>query len=259
MSSKVKKILVSQPKPENDKSPFIELANKNSVKIEFRPFIQIQSLSAKEFRANKVNILDHTAILLTSRHAADHFFKICEEMRITVPETMKYFCVSESTALYLQKFIVYRKRKIFYGQTKFEDLLDEIIKHKDEKFLVPVSDNSKQMDIFKKLKKVKIEYTKAVFYKTVFSDLSDISNLDYDIMVFYSPYEIESLCKNFPEFQQNDIKIASFGPATAKAVKEAGFRCDIKAPMPNAPSMTMALDMFIQKQNKKTNGKDIKE
>jgi len=246
---KIKKILVSQPKPENDRSPFFELAKKNNLTIDFRPFIQVEGVSSKDFRKQKVSILDHTGVIFTSRTAVDHFFRITKEMKLTVPETMKYFCINEATAFYLQKYIVYRKRKIFYGKGKFDDLIDVLMKHKDEKFLVPLSDIHKQ-DIPRKLRKNKFKFTKAILYKTVSSDLSDLADVNYDILVFYSPSGIKSLFQNFPDFKQNDTKIASFGQSTAKAVKDAGLRLDIQAPMPKAPSMTMALESFILKHNK---------
>ncbi|TCO11045.1 uroporphyrinogen-III synthase [Natronoflexus pectinivorans] len=247
---KIKKILVSQPKPTTQKSPYFELAEKNNVKIDFRPFIQVQGIDVKDFRKQKINILDHTAVVFTSRTAIDHFFRICEETRVTVPDTMKYFCISEATAFYLQKYIVYRKRKIFHSTGKFADLVEVIKKHKEEKFLVPLSDIHKQ-EIPDLLNKSKAKYTKAIFYRTVSSDLSDIKKIDYDMLVFFSPSGIASLFQNFPDFKQDDIVIASFGPATAKAVTEAGLRLDIQAPMPQAPSMTAALDMFIKQHNKK--------
>ncbi len=241
--------MVSQPKPTTPKSPYFDLADKNNVKIDFRQFIQVEGIDSKDFRKQKINILEHTAIVFTSRTAIDHFFRICEETRVAVPETMKYFCISEATAFYLQKYIVFRKRKIFHSTGKFADLMDIIKKHKEEKFLVPLSDIHKQEipDLFNK---AKVKYSKAIFYRTVSSDLSDIKEIDYDILVFFSPSGIASLFQNFPDFKQNNIVIASFGPATAKAVTEAGLRLDIQAPMPQAPSMTAALELFIKQQNK---------
>jgi uroporphyrinogen-III synthase len=247
---KIKKILVSQPKPSTPKSPYFDLSEKNNVKIDFRPFIQVEGVSSKEFRQQKINILDHTAVVFTSRTAIDHFFRICEETRVTVPDDMKYFCISEATAFYLQKYIVYRKRKIFHSTGKFPDLVEVIKKHKQEKFLVPLSDIHKP-EIPSLLTKAKIKFTKAILYCTVSSDLSDLKDINYDVLVFFSPSGIKSLMQNFPDFEQKDTLIASFGPATAKAVKEAGLRLDIQAPMPQAPSMTAALDMFIKKHNKK--------
>lgn len=246
---KVKKILVSQPEPQNEKSPYLELIQKHNLKIDFRPFIQVEGVSSKEFRQQRIDILQHTAVIFTSRTSIDHFFRICEEVRITVPETMKYFCVSESIALYLQKYIVYRKRRIFYGQGQFPQLMDSINKHKSEKFLIPLSDVHKA-DIPKTLDKAKIKYTKAILYRTVSSNLSDLNGTEYDMFVFYSPSGIKSLFKNFPGFEQGDMKIAAFGPTTAKAVTEHKLRLDVHAPTPACPSMTQALDEFITKNNK---------
>ncbi len=237
--------MVSQPEPTTDKSPYFDLAEKYNLKIDFRSFIQVQGVDVKDFRKDRINILDHTAVIFTSRTAVDHFFRICEEMRITVPETMKYFCISEATAFYLQKYIVYRKRKIFFGQSSFDEIIDLIDKHKEEKFLVPLSDKHKP-EIPEKLNKKKVKYTIAILYRTVASNLSDLPEFNYDILVFFSPTGIQSLFENFPNFEQNDVKIAAFGPTTARAVKEANLRLDIQAPLPEAPSMTMALDQFIR-------------
>ncbi|MDG5799324.1 uroporphyrinogen-III synthase [Marinilabiliaceae bacterium ANBcel2] len=247
---KIKKILVSQPKPSTSKSPYFELAEKNNVKIDFRPFIQVKGIDTKDFRKQKIDILDHSAVIFTSRTAIDHFFRICEETRVSVPDDMKYFCISEATAFYLQKYIVYRKRKIFYSTGKFPDLVEIIKKHKQETFLVPLSNIHKQ-EIPDLLDKAKIKYTKAILYRTVSSDLSDIKEINYDMLVFFSPSGIKSLFQNFPDFKQDNIVIASFGPATAKAVTEAGLRLDLKAPLPKAPSMTAALEMYIKEHNKK--------
>lgn len=246
---RIKKILVSQPSPENGKSPYFELAEKNNIHIDFRPFTQIEGIPAKEFRQNRIDILNHSAIIFNSKTAIDHFFRICEEMRITVPDSMKYFCISESTAFYLQKYIVYRKRKIFYGNGKIDDLMDLIARYCDSSFLVPLSDKHAD-DLPKALDKSKVKYDIAILYKTVCCDLSDFSTLDYDILVFFSPSGIKSLLQNYPDFKQNNTKIASFGESTAKAVREAGLNLDIEAPRPEAPSMTMALDFFIRDFNK---------
>ncbi len=251
---KIKTILVSQPKPQTEKSPYFDLAEKYNLKIDFRPFIQVEGISAKEFRQERINILDHTAVIFTSRTAIDHFFRIAEEMRVTIPDDMKYFCISESTAFYLQKYIVYRKRKIFFGVRVFEDLIDTIVKHKKEKFLLPLSDIHKQ-SIPALLNKNKIKYSKAILYKTVSSDLSDLADVNYDILAFYSPSGIKSLLQNFPDFDQDGTVIAAFGPSTSKAVKDAGLRLDIQAPMPQAPSMTMALDQYIKAYNKENKDK----
>lgn len=246
---KIRRILVSQPKPESDKSPFYDLAKKNNVEIDFRQFIQVDPVSSKDFRNQKVSILDHSGVVFTSKIAIDHFFRIIKEMRLAVPETMKYFCNSESTAFYLQKYIVYRKRKIFHSEGKLEELMEIILKHRDERYLIPVSDMQNQ-ELCEKLEQQQIAYSKAIFYKTVNSDLSDMNVHSYDVMVFFSPQGITSLKSNFPDFEQKDLLFASFGSATAKAVQEAGFRLDIQAPMPEAPSMTMAIEQYIKKINK---------
>ena len=246
---KVKTLLVSQPKPEGDKSPYLDLAKKCNVKIDFRPFIQIEGVSSQDFRKDKVNISEHTAVIMTSRNAVDHYFRMCQEMRVTVPETMKYFCVSESTAFYLQKYVLYRKRKIFHGKQTVTDLMDVIKKHKQENFLLPCSDIAKE-EIADKLDEAKIKYTKAVMFRTVAANLSDLADVNYDILVFFTPAGIRSLFKNFPKFKQNKTRIACFGPTTEKAVKEAGLNLDIHAPSPKAPSMKMALEQYITAANK---------
>ncbi len=246
---KIKKILVSQPQPQTDKNPYSEIAEKNNVKIDFRPFFHVEPVDVKEVRKQRINLLDHTAVIFTSKTAIDHFFRIANEMRVTIPDTMKYFCTSESIAHYLQKYIVYRKRKIFFGEGKFGDLMDLLEKHKAEKFFVPLSDQHKE-EIPQLLDEYSLKYTIAILYLTVSSDLSDLTMINYDVLVFFSPSGIKSLFLNFPGFKQNDIKIASFGNSTARAVEEAGLRLDLQAPMPNAPSMTMALDLFIKECNK---------
>ena len=247
MSLKVKSILVTQPKPETEKSPYFDLAKKYNLKIDFRPFIELESIHAIEFRKNRIPILDYSNVILTSRNAVDHFFRLCKEMRVTVPESMKYFCVSESTAYYLQKYVIYRKRKIFFGKQTIGDLIDVIKKYGEgQKMLVPCTDIHKQ-EIFDELDTHKIEYKKAVMYKTVASDLSDLANVNYDVLVFFSPSGIKSLFKNFPKFKQNNTRIAAFGPTTAQAVIDAGLHLDIQAPIPAAPSMTMALEQYIKK------------
>ncbi len=246
---KIKRILVSQPQPSSAKSPYFDLAERNNLKVDFRPFIQVEGVSSKEFRQTRVDILDHSAVIFTSRTAIDHFFRVCNDLRITVPDSMKYFCISEATAFYLQKYIVYRKRKIFYGAGSFSALVDIIKKHLNENYLVPLSHIHKP-EIPSLLEAAKVKFTKAILYKTISSDLSDLKDVNYDVLVFYSPSGIKSLIKNFPDFEQNNTKIASFGPTTAKAVEEAGLRLDIQAPNPQAPSMTMALEQFIKKHNK---------
>jgi uroporphyrinogen-III synthase len=246
---KIKSILVSQPKPSTAKSPYFDLAENSNIKIDFRPFIQVEGVSAKEFRQTRIHILEHSAVIFTSRTAIDHYFRISQDLRITIPDTMKYFCISEATAYYLQKYIIYRKRKIFYGNGKFSDLINVMKKHKDEKFLVPLSDIHKQ-EIPELLDKGNFNYTKAILYRTVSSDLSDLREVNYDILVFFSPSGIKSLFQNFPDFKQNETRIACFGPTTAQAVHEAGLRLDIEAPTAQAPSMTMALEQYIKKANK---------
>jgi len=247
---KVKSILVSQPKPESEKSPYFDLASNFKVKIDFRPFIHVEGVEGKDFRKTRVNILDHKAVIFTSRNAVDHFFRICEELRLNVPDSMKYFCVSESTAYYLQKYVVYRKRKIFHGRQSINDLLDVIKKHSGENFLLPCSDIHKQ-DVPDLLEANNISFTKAILYHTVCSDLSDLKDVNYDVLVFFSPSGIKSLFKNFPDFKQNSTKIAVFGSTTAKAAEDAKLRIDISAPLPEAPSMTMALENHIKEANKR--------
>lgn len=246
----IKTILVSQPKPEGDKSPYFDLAQKYNLKIDFRPFIQVVGVDVQEFRQQKVNIPEHTAIILTSKTAVDHFFRICEEVRFEVPDTMKYFCISEAVAYYLQKYVAYRKRKIFFGKQTIEDLVDVMKKHKNEKYLLPCTDILRDK-IPITLEEHKFNFTKAMLYRTVASDLSDLENVYYDMLVFFSPGGIESLFKNFPDFKQNETKIAAFGPTTANAVVKHNLRLDIHAPQPNAPSMTGAIELFVKDQLKK--------
>jgi uroporphyrinogen-III synthase len=246
---KIRKILVSQPDPQNPKSPYFELARKYNLKVEFKPFVQVEGVSVKDFRQQKINLLDFTAIVFTSKTGIDHFFRICNEMRIVVPDTMKYFCITENVAFYLQKYIVYRKRKIFHGKAKFQDLIEIIIKHKDDNYFVPLSEphNAEIPDL---LDRNNIKYTIGTMYKTISTNFSNDKDFDYDILVFYSPSGIKSLRENFPDFIQGDIKIAAFGPTTASAVEHEGLRLDINAPNPKAPSMTMALDDFLKEYNR---------
>ncbi len=248
--NKVKTILVSQPKPESEKSPYFSLAKKCKVKIDFRPFIHVEGLTAKEFRLQKISILSHDAVIFTSKNSMDHFFRMCKATRITVPNEMKYFCVSEAIAYYLQKYITYRKRKVFIGKQKVEDLLSILKKHKECKFLLPCSDILKD-SIPQFLNDNDIDFTKSIMYKTVCSDLSDLENVFYDILVFYSPSGIKSLYQNYPNFKQNNTRIAAFGPTTSKAVLDAGLSLNIKAPSPEFPSMTMALEQYIKTANKR--------
>jgi uroporphyrinogen-III synthase len=259
---KIKNILVSQPQPTSEKSPYFDIAEKYGVKIDFKPFIRVEPILAKEFRQQRVSILDHTAIVFTARTAIDHFFRLCEEMRVIIPETMKYFCISESVALYLQKYIQYRKRKVFFSNSgKIEDLMTVINKHADEKYLVAVADvydinksvaESPKDDIIALLANSKVvTYSKAVMYKTVSTDFTQDQDFNYDMLIFFSPSGIASLFKNVPNFEQGEIKIACFGSTTAKAARDAGLRVDVEAPNPAAPSMTAALEQYIKEFNKK--------
>ncbi|MFT5823234.1 MAG: uroporphyrinogen-III synthase [Crocinitomix sp.] len=245
----VKTILVSQPKPETEKSPYFDLAEKYKLKIDFRPFINIEGLTTREFREQKVELSKMTAVILTSKTAVDHFFRIAEETRFKVPDAMKYFCMSEAVAYYLQKYVVYRKRKIFYGRTNIIDLMEVLKKHKGEKYLLPCSDILRAT-IPNTLEENNINYSKLILYRTVASDLSDLEDVKYDVLVFFSPSGIESLLKNFPGFKQNATMIAAFGPTTANAVKQNNLRLDIHAPLPQAPSMTMAIEQFIKGKKK---------
>lgn len=247
---KVKTILVSQPAPKSENSPYFELADKQKVKIDFRSFIHVEGASAKEVRQQKIDLSNFTAVVFTSRNAVDHFFRIADEMRFKVPDALKYFCMSEAIAYYLQKYVVYRKRKIYVGKKTFPELTKLIKKHKEETFLLPCSDKLKAL-IPQELDAININYTKAMFYKTVISDLSDLEDVFYDVLVFFSPSGIDSLFKNFPGFKQNKTRIAVFGNSTVKAAEEAGLNCNIKVPTPEIPSMTMALEKYIADVNKK--------
>ena len=246
---KVKTILVSQPEPKIENSPYFDLQEKQKVKIDFRPFIHVEGVAAKDVRQQKVDLTQYTAIILTSRNSVDHFFRVADEMRFKVPDSLKYFCQSEAVAFYLQKYVVYRKRKIYVGKRNFEDLSPLIKKYKDENFLLPTTDKLKD-EVPATLNALNIKWKEAIFYKTVISDLSDLADVYYDILVFFSPSGIESLFQNFPEFKQNETRIAVFGNTTAKAVEEHGLRIDILAPTPETPSMTMALEKYIEKANK---------
>ena len=245
---KVSSILVTQPKPTDDKSPYSLLAAKYGTKVDFRPFIEVQAVDLKEFRKQKIDILAHTAVIFTSRNAVDGFFRICNEAKLEVPADMKYFCISDQTANYLQKYIVIRKRKIFVGEKTAKDLEEIIKKHKEEKYLFPCSNIRKdEIPVF--LKDNGYQYTEAIIYKTVASDLSDLTDVKYDVLAFFSPSGVHSLFTNFPDFKQNKTRIAAFGPTTAQAVKDAGLILDIEAPLPNAPSMAGALELYIKKVN----------
>ena len=244
----IKTILVSQPKPEGKKSPYFDLAEKYGLKIDFRSFIHVDGIGAQEFRAQKIDLAAHTAVILTSKTAVDHFFRIAEEMRFEVPDSMKYFCISEAVAYYLQKYVAYRKRKIFFGKQTIVDLVDVLKKHKKERFLLPCTDRLRD-NIPLTLESNNLKFTKAVLYRTVASDLSDLEDVYYDMLVFYSPGGIESLLKNFPNFKQNDTVIAAFGPTTANAIVKNNLRLDLHAPQPNAPSMTGAIELFVKEKS----------
>ncbi len=246
---KVKTILVSQPEPKVENSPYSRLIEKEKIKVDFRPFIHVEGVEAKNVRQQKIDLNNFTAIILTSRNSVDHFFRIAEEMRFKVPDTMKYFCQSEAVAYYLQKYVVYRKRKIYVGKRTFNELIPLIKKYKDEKFLLPSSDQLKP-SVPEALNELGVDWKRGIFYKTVISDLSDLRDVYYDILVFFSPSGIESLLKNFPDFEQNNTRIAVFGNSTVKAATEAGLRIDIQAPTPETPSMTMALQKYITSVNK---------
>lgn len=241
---------MSQPKPEGDKSPYFDLAEKFKLKIDFRPFIHVEGIPAQEFRQQKVNIPEHNAIILTSKTAVDHFFRIAEETRFEVPDTMKYFCISEAVAYYLQKYVTYRKRKIFFGKQTIEELADVMKKHKNEKFLLPCTDILRD-NIPITLEQQGLAFTKVILYRTVAADLSDLEDVYYDMLVFFSPGGIESLFKNFPDFKQNNTVIAAFGPTTANAVIKNNLRLDVHAPHPKAPSMVGAIELFIKEEGKK--------
>ena len=246
--TKVSSILVSQPKPADDKSPYFVLAEKYGLKVDFQPFIQVEALDLKEFKKQKIDILAHTAIIFTSRNAVDNFFRLCNEAKLEMPSDMKYFCVSEQTSNYLQKYIVIRKRKIFTGQKTAKDLEEILKKHKAEKFIFPCSNIRKdEIPIF--MAQNGFEFTEAVIYKTVASNLTEVPMNKYDIIAFFSPSGITALLENFPDFSQKNTRIAAFGPTTAKAVTDAGLILDIEAPLPNVPSMTGALELFIKKCN----------
>lgn len=243
----VKTILVSQPKPE--RSPYYELEKKYGLQIDWRPFIHVEGVPAKEFRKNRIRPEEYTAVIFTSKNAVDHFFRICEELRVKMSQDTKYFCLTEAIANYLQKFIVYRKRKVFVGKRVIQDLASYLKKHKNEKYLLPCS-NLGAREVSEYLEANGLSWQDALMYQTVSSDLSDLSDVTYDVLVFFSPLGIKSLYDNFPDFKQNETRIAVFGNSTGKAVEERGLTINIKAPEPEAPSMTMALERYLQLSNK---------
>lgn len=247
--SKVKTILVSQPEPKVENSPYFDLQQKLKVKIDFRTFIHVEGVTAKDVRQQKIDLNNFTAIILTSRNAIDHFFRVAEEMRYKVPEDLRYVCQSEAIAVYLQKYVVYRKRKIYVGQKDFKDLTPIFKKYKDEKYLLVAPDNLND-DVPQVLDGLKIDWKLGVFYKTVMSDLSDLKDVYYDVLAFFSPIGIQSLFKNFPDFKQNNTRIAVFGATTQKEATDRDLRVDIFAPSPETPSMTGALEKYISEVNK---------
>lgn len=247
---KVKSILISQPNPTIENSPYLQLKSKRKVKIDFIPFIHVEGMTAREVRFQKIDLSKFSAIILTSRNSIDHFFRVAEEMRFPIPNALEYFCLSEAVAFYLQKYVVYRKRKIYVGGRTFEDLSIQIAKYSEENYLIPSADVLSPA-IPKKLDELGVNWIQGTFYKTVISDLSKLKNVYYDILVFFSPSGIESLFSNFPDFQQNNTRIAVYGNSTVKAAKEAGLRIDISVPAPKIPSMSKALDIYIEKANKK--------
>lgn len=245
MPMKVKTILVSQPEPKMENSPYQTLVDRTKVKIDFRSFIHVEGVPSKEVREQKIDISKYSAIILTSRNSVDHFFRVAEEMRYKIPDSLKYFCQSEAVAYYLQKYVVYRKRKIYVGKRTFKELIPLIKKHKTEKFLMPSSDKI-QDDVSVQMDALGVTWSSGTFFRTVISDLSDLADVKYDILVFFSPSGIESLFKNFPEFTQEQTRIAVFGNTTMKAAEEMGLRIDIQAPTPQSPSMTMAIENYIK-------------
>lgn len=248
---KVDSILITQPRPDTEKSPYFDLAKKYGVKLAFHPFIRVEGLSGKDFRKQRVDITEHTAIIFTSRNAIDNFFRICEELKVKVSQDMKYYCITEAVALYLQKFILYRKRKVFFSADGSTDgLLEVIAKHKNtEKFILPTADNGK-MDIAEFLAKNNIPYSEVTLYRTVSNDIAPIMQDNYDMIVFFSPFSVNTLIEHDPSFKQNGTLIGAFGPTTSKAIEDAGLRLDIKAPAPNSPSMVAALEKFLGEHKK---------
>lgn len=245
----IKKILISQPAPVSDKSPYFELSEKYNVDLTFHPFIKVEGITAREFRAQKVQILEHSAIVFNSRHAIDHFFTLCKELRVALPEDMKYFGISETVVHYIQKYVQYRKRKVFFGTTgKWPELIDVMVRHKTERYLIPLSDVHSD-EVRQMLDARRLQHTECVMYRTVSNDYPKDKPFDFDMLVFFTPAGIASLQKNFPDFEQNDIKLACFGKATAKAITDAGLRVDLEAPTVDAPSMPRALDLYLQNQS----------
>ena len=246
----IRKILISQPKPSNDNSPYYELAKEYGVELVFRPFIKVEGLTAKEFRAEKVSILSHTAIVFTSRHAIDFFFQLAKELRLVIPEDMKYFCVTETISLYIQKYVQYRKRKIFFGKSgTWNDLIDVMAKHKKERYLVP-QNAVHHMDIKPLLDAKRLIHTECTMFRTVSTMLDKKEPFDYDMIVFFTPSGVQSLIDNFPKYKQGNTVFACFGEAAAMTIEEKGFRLDLKAPSPEAPSMPASLEKYLEQNLK---------
>ncbi|MCX6315492.1 MAG: uroporphyrinogen-III synthase [Chitinophagaceae bacterium] len=248
----VKKILITQPKPDGEKSPYFDLARKYSLSLDFHPFIVVDAIPSKEFRKQKIDIANFTAVIFTSRNAIDHFFRICDEIKLSISQDTKYFCITEAVALYLQKFILYRKRKVFYGADGTnKSLFDVINKHKDnEKFLYPCS-QSFDSEITNWLKSNNCEYATPVLYKIISNDITEVMAKNYDVICFFTPGGVKSLLENFPKFKQNGTRIGAFGANTFKAAEDAGLVLDIKAPQPKAPSMVSALELYLTSLKKK--------
>ena len=246
----IKKILISQPAPASEKSPYYEIAKKHKVDFVFHPFIKVEGLCAREFRGQKIQILDHTAVVFNSRHAIDHFFNLCKEMRVNIPEDMKYFCLSETVALYIQKYVQYRKRKVFFPATgKWQDLIVLMTKHKTENYLIPQSDvHSDEVHLM--LEEKKLKHTECVMYRTVSNPYPETEAFDFDLVVLFTPAGVEAMVKNFPDFSAKGIKLGCFGKVTAKAIEEAGLELELEAPSVKAPSMTGSLDLYLEEQNK---------
>lgn len=249
----IKKIMISQPKPANDKSPYYDLEKEFGIKFVFRPFIKVEGLTSKEFRQQKVSIMSHTAVVFTSRHAIDHFFQLAKELRLTIPEDMRYFCVTETISLYIQKYVQYRKRKVFFGTSgKIDDLIPAMVKHKGEKFLVPLS--SVHNDDIKNLLDAKgLDHTECVMYRTLSNEFTpeEVENFDCDMLIFSTPTGVQYLTKAFPNVKDGNLKLGAFGPATAKAIEDAGLSPALIAGTKEYPSMISALRAYLKKENHK--------
>lgn len=245
----IKKILISQPRPATEKSPYFDIAKKHGVELVFHPFVRVEGIPAREFRAQRVNVLDHTAVVFTSRHAIDHFFMLCKEMRVAIPDDMKYFAVSEAISLYIQKYVQYRKRKVFFPTTgKFADLLPLMVKHKTENYLVPLSDVHND-EVKNQMDQHNLKHTECVMYRTVANDYPADQPFDFDIVVLFTPAGVQSLIKNVPDVKDRGIRLVSYGKATELAIEEAGLPLELAAPTPQAPSITGSLDLYLTKEN----------